>query len=84
MICLAGIITLMAIAVTFITRYFENEITERISLNNGKANSIKVDLFSRSLKVTDFEWNSDQDSINKKRHRLKAKLISLTRLSLIN
>jgi len=81
-VCLAGIITLMAVAMTFITRYLENEITERISLNNGKANSIKVDLLSRSLKVTDFEWNSNQDSINKKRHTLKAKLISLTRLSL--
>lgn len=81
MICLAGIITLMAVAVTFITHYLENEITEKISLNNGKAKSIKLDLLSRSLEVIDFEWNSTYDS-NKKQHTVKARSVALNRLSL--
>lgn len=72
----------MAVGVTSITRYLENEITEKISLNNGKVKSLKVDLLAKSLKVTDFEWNSIYDSIDKKRHTIKARSISLNRLSL--
>lgn len=79
---LVGLIVLIVVAGIYLTHYLESKIAEKLSQNHGKATSIHVDLLTQSLIITGVEWNSSNDSINKKHHLIKARSIALHRLSL--
>ncbi|MEQ1585906.1 MAG: hypothetical protein ABL895_08520 [Cyclobacteriaceae bacterium] len=81
-ISFVGSIVLIVVAGIYLTHYLERKVAEKLFANHGKAASIKVDLLTQSLKFTDVEWNSLNDSLNKKQHSIKARSIALHRFSL--
>jgi hypothetical protein len=54
-----------------LSKYIERAIIDRIELLNGKAEDVKVTLFSRTLKVKSFAWASTSDSSNLKQHSIR-------------
>ncbi len=65
-----------------ISKYIEQEIQDRITLINAKAESIQVTLFRRTLKVKSLEWASNSDSSNLRQHSLRVKTLTARGISL--
>ena len=82
LIWLVGAIAILFIAGAFLTNYLQRAIRDGLNKQNGQASSITVNLFTRSIRVTDLEWKSEKDSINNKHHLIKAKSISLNRVGI--
>lgn len=65
-----------------LSRYIEKEINKRVTLLNAKATSIKVSLFSRTLKVKSLEWASTSDSSNLRQHSVRVKTLTARGINL--
>lgn len=82
LICLVGSIVILLVGGVFLTNYIQGALQEGIGKQNGKASAITVNLFTRSIRVSDLEWKSQHDSANNKHHIIKAKSVSLNRVSI--
>jgi hypothetical protein len=77
-------VTLLTVFIVdyWVSKYIEREINDRITLLNGRAESIKVTLLSRTLKVKSLEWASTTDSSNLRQHSLRVKTLTAKGISL--
>lgn len=72
LIILVSCIVLLIISLgTFLSIYVEHELKRNILLLRGDISSIRVNLFTRSIKVTDLAWSSGLNSTNLNPHFLK-------------
>jgi hypothetical protein len=65
-----------------LSKYIERAIHDRIELLNGKAEAIKVTLFSRTLKVKSFSWASTSDSTNLRQHSIRIGTLTASGINL--
>lgn len=82
LICLAGSIVLLFVGGTLLTNNLQRTIIEGLGNNNAKISCITISLFTRTIRVTDLEWQSEKDSGNNKHHLIKVKSLSLNRASI--
>jgi hypothetical protein len=52
------------IAPRVLTSYLENKIRDRIYSHNGMVEQVRVNLFARSIYLSDLEWSSVPESLN--------------------
>ncbi len=73
---------LVIILGTSISIYVENEIEANIHHLRGNISSIRVNLFTRSIKVNDLEWSSKPNSSNLNPHFLRLRAVTAEGINL--
>ncbi len=82
-IILTSSLVLLIIAFgAFFSIYVERVLEENILSLRGKISSIRVNLFTRSIKVTDLEWSSGPNSTNLNPHFLQLSAVTAKGISL--
>jgi hypothetical protein len=83
LIILAGSAILLVFIAVLLTTYTENEIEKQIIGFHGKATSVSVNLFTRSLQIKSLELGNGSDSINSFHHVLQLHAVTFTGLNLL-
>lgn len=72
----SSLLVLLAITIS-LTKYLEREILSAINAHHAEASSVDVNLFTRSLKIKNLKWNSEQDSLNSIPHVVRINSITV-------
>jgi len=67
---------------SFLSIFVEHELERNILLLHGSTSSVRVNLFTRSIKVTDLEWSSGPNSINLNPHFLRLSAVTAEGINL--
>jgi hypothetical protein len=81
-IIFSGSTLLIVVIILSITTYVEREIRSTVYKLNGRASSIDVNLFTRSVQIEKLQWSSALDSLDKYPHSLRLNTLTLTGISL--
>lgn len=73
---------LVIIVGAFLSIYVEKQMEEKIHNLHGNISAIRVNLFSRSIKVKDLEWSSETDSTTLTPHFLQLNTVTAEGISL--
>jgi len=66
----------------WLSQYIEKEIKARIELLGAKAESIKITLINRTLRVKSLDWASTPDRSNLRQHSIRIKTLTARGISL--
>src|SRR6478736_4130690 len=81
-ILLSCVVLLIISFGSFLSIYVEHELERNILLLRGNISSIRVNLFTRSIKVTDLEWSSGLNSTNLNPHFMKLSAVTAEGINL--
>lgn len=82
LITLFSVASILFIAGAILSNYAQERAEFELKLLNAKISSIRIDLFTRSVTIEDFEWTHLDDSLSRLPHHLTLKNIRFSGISL--
>ena len=84
LIVIFSIVVILAISGKILSGYAEKTIKEKLASMNASIKTLDINLFTRSISATEFQWSPPSDYANRVPHRAQVADISISGIGIIN